>query len=152
MENLVRLFLSGDVMTRRGIDQVLPFPGDPQLYEPSMRSALGYAALAEQTSGPIPHPVGFDYIWGDALNDFRREQPQIKVINLETAITRSDTPWEGKYVHYKMSPQNIGWLIAPNIDCCVLANNHMLDWGVPGLLDTLHTLDIGRHQACRRRV
>ena len=28
------LFLSGDVMTGRGIDQVLPHPGDPTLHEP----------------------------------------------------------------------------------------------------------------------
>ena len=36
----VKLFLCGDVMTGRGIDQVLPHPGEPQLFEPYMRSAL----------------------------------------------------------------------------------------------------------------
>ena len=38
----ISLFLCGDVMTGRGIDQVLPHPGDPALYEPYMNSALGY--------------------------------------------------------------------------------------------------------------
>jgi poly-gamma-glutamate synthesis protein (capsule biosynthesis protein) len=106
-----------------------------------MDSALAYVALAEQAGGPLPRSVEFSAIWGDALQEFQREEPQVKVINLETAITRSDTPWEGKDVHYKMSPENVPCLTAAGIDCCVLANNHMLDWGVPGLLDTLATLD-----------
>ena len=41
----VTLFLCGDLMLGRGIDQVLPSPGDPQLYEPYVHSALGYLAL-----------------------------------------------------------------------------------------------------------
>jgi poly-gamma-glutamate synthesis protein (capsule biosynthesis protein) len=80
-------------------------------------------------------------MWGDALEEFQREAPQAKVINLETTITRSVTPWQDKEVHYKMSPENISCLTAAGIDCCVLANNHMLDWGIAGLLDTLEALD-----------
>jgi poly-gamma-glutamate capsule biosynthesis protein CapA/YwtB (metallophosphatase superfamily) len=38
-----------------------------------------------------------------------------------------------------MSPENAGCLVAGGIDCCVLANNHVLDWGRAGLLDTLAT-------------
>ena len=30
--DLIRLFLCGDVMTGRGIDQILPYPNDPALY------------------------------------------------------------------------------------------------------------------------
>jgi poly-gamma-glutamate synthesis protein (capsule biosynthesis protein) len=39
-----------------------------------------------------------------------------------------------------MSPENAGTLLVAQIDCCVLANNHILDWGQAGLLDTLATL------------
>lgn len=141
MKDRITLFLCGDVMTGRGIDQILPFPGDPRLHEPYMDSAAGYVKLAEQASGPMPRVVEFSYLWGDALEEFGREAPQAKVINLETAITRSDTPWHGKDIHYRMSPENIACLTAAGIDCCVLANNHMLDWGIPGLLDTLEALD-----------
>jgi poly-gamma-glutamate synthesis protein (capsule biosynthesis protein) len=38
----VTLFLCGDVMTGRGIDQVLPHPGSPRLYEPYLNSAAAY--------------------------------------------------------------------------------------------------------------
>jgi len=106
-----------------------------------MESSVDYVKLAERASGLISRPAEFNYIWGDALEIFRTEQPQAKVINLETTITRSDTHWRSKDVHYKMSPENIGCLTSAGIDCCVLANNHMLDWGIPGLLDTLQALD-----------
>jgi poly-gamma-glutamate synthesis protein (capsule biosynthesis protein) len=141
MKDHVTLFLCGDVMTGRGIDQILPNPGDPALHEPCVDNATDYVKLAERTSGPISRAVNFSYIWGDALAEFHRQAPQAKIINLETAITRSETQWPSKDVHYKMSPENIGCLTAAGIDCCVLANNHMLDWGIPGLLDTLKALD-----------
>ena len=40
-----------------------------------------------------------------------------------------------------MNPRNIGCLSAAAISGCTLANNHLLDWGYPGLSDTLRTLD-----------
>ena len=139
-------------MTGRGIDQILPHPGDPTLYEPSVKSSLDYVKFAERASGPIDWPVDFSYIWGDALDIFQREKPQAKIINLETAITRNDVHWHGKEIHYKMSPENVGCLTAAGIDCCILANNHMLDWGIPGLIDSLKTLDQARNQARRGRA
>jgi poly-gamma-glutamate synthesis protein (capsule biosynthesis protein) len=141
MKEHVTLFLCGDVMTGRGVDQILPFRGNPRLYEPCMDSATAYVALAEDVSGPIPRAVEPAYVWGDALREFEREQPHVKIINLETAITRSETHWQGKDVHYKMSPENVACLTAAGIDCCVLGNNHTLDWGIAGLLDTIQTLD-----------
>jgi poly-gamma-glutamate synthesis protein (capsule biosynthesis protein) len=40
-----------------------------------------------------------------------------------------------------MSPENAACLNAAGIDCCVLGNNHVLDWGRQGLFDTLDTLE-----------
>jgi poly-gamma-glutamate synthesis protein (capsule biosynthesis protein) len=39
-----------------------------------------------------------------------------------------------------MHPENVGCITAAGIDCCVLANNHTLDWGRAGLAETLKTL------------
>ncbi len=50
----VTLFLCGDVMTGRGIDQVMRHPGDPQLYESGVQSAVDYVWLAEQANGSHP--------------------------------------------------------------------------------------------------
>ncbi|UCH75320.1 MAG: CapA family protein [Rhodospirillales bacterium] len=133
------LLLAGDVMTGRGIDQALPHPCDPQLYEDYITSAVDYLRLAEAASGPIPHPVDFSYVWGDALAEIERRQPAVRVINLETAITTS-TERQPKGINYRMNPRNVPVLSAARIDCCGLANNHVLDWGVGGLVETLETL------------
>ena len=135
----MKLFLCGDVMTGRGIDQILPAPCDPAIDEPWMKSALDYVRLAERTSGPIPRPAEPAYIWGDALAELEREAADARIVNLETAVTTSEER-AAKGINYRMSPANAACLSAARIDCCVLANNHMLDWGRPGLLETLDTL------------
>jgi len=136
----ITLFLGGDVMTGRGIDQVLPYPGNPRIYEPYMTSAKGYVRLAEEVNGPISKPVDFAYIWGGALEELRRTNPDARIINLETAVTSSPEFWAGKGINYRMQPKNIPCITAAKIDCCVLSNNHVLDWGYAGLKETLTTL------------
>jgi poly-gamma-glutamate synthesis protein (capsule biosynthesis protein) len=136
----VTLFLCGDVMTGRGIDQVLPHPGSPRLYEPYLNSATAYVELAEQASGPIGRPVDFHYVWGDGLQALARAAPDARIVNLETAITTAGAPWPGKGIHYRMHPANLPCLAAARIDCCALANNHVLDWGHAGLRETLAVL------------
>ncbi len=79
--SFISLFLCGDVMTGRGIDQILPFAGDPTLHESYMKSAEGYVKLAENVNGPIPKPVDFSYIWGDALEVLKKTKPDMRIIN-----------------------------------------------------------------------
>jgi poly-gamma-glutamate capsule biosynthesis protein CapA/YwtB (metallophosphatase superfamily) len=134
------LFVAGDVMTGRGIDQVLPHPGDPRIFEPYCSSALDYVELAERTGGPIPRPADFGYVWGDALAALDAAAPVLRIVNLETAVTRTGSPWPGKAIQYRMHPDNLPCLGAARIDCCVLANNHVLDWGYPGFEETLASL------------
>jgi len=133
------LFLCGDVMTGRGIDQILPHPCKPQIYEPYLRDARDYVALAEQVNGPIARPVPYPYIWGDALAGLERMAPDVRIVNLETAVTSHDGFWP-KGINYRMHPRNIAALTAARIDCCAMANNHVLDWGAQGLAETLETL------------
>ena len=138
-----RLFLCGDVMSGRGIDQILPTPSEPRLFEPFVHSALEYVRLAESISGPLPRRVASEYIWGVALSLLAEFEPHARIVNLETAVTRSTRACPEKQIHYRMHPANVGCLAAAGIDCCVLANNHVLDWGREGLQETLEVL----HQA-----
>jgi poly-gamma-glutamate synthesis protein (capsule biosynthesis protein) len=126
-------------MVGRGIDQVLPHPSNPKLYEPIVLSAIDYVALAEQVNGPIPKPVDFHYVWGDALAELDRRRPHLRLINLETAVTNSREP-APKGINYKVSPANFPVIRAARVDCCSVANNHILDWGRRGLLETLQTV------------
>jgi len=139
-KNLVVLFLCGDVMTGRGIDQVLPHPGDPQLFESYIHDARDYPRLARASGSSIPAPVDYGYVWGDALKEMDRIGPDARIVNLETSITRSDDPWPGKGINYRMNPANIPVLTVAGIDVATLANNHVLDWGYDGLGETLDVL------------
>ena len=141
-ENLIVIFLSGDVMTGRGIDQILPHPSEPFIPEFYLNDAREYVGLAEDVNGSIPTPVSFSYIWGDANEQWEAIAPDVKIINLETSITKSNDYWLGKGINYRMNPENIGCLTAAKIDCCSLANNHVLDWGYSGLVETMATLKI----------
>lgn len=133
------LFLAGDVMTGRGIDQVLPHPSKPRLYESYLKTAEGYMELAEQAHGAIPRPVEFSYVWGDALAEWERVKPDARIVNLETSVTTSGD-WVPKGINYRMHPKNVFCLTAAGIDAAALANNHLMDWGPAGLLETLETL------------
>ena len=154
---IIRVFLGGDVMTGRGIDQIMPRPCDPQLYEDWVQSASDYVRLAERVNGKIPTHVAPTYVWGAALGQLNRVRPDASIINLETSITHSDA-YIPKGINYRMSPENADCLLAAGIDCCVLGNNHVLDWERTGLLESLATLErlgiksagAGRNQAQAR--
>jgi poly-gamma-glutamate synthesis protein (capsule biosynthesis protein) len=138
-DGTITLMLCGDVMVGRGIDQVLPHPSEPTLYEPWVKSAIDYVEMAERANGPIGRSLPFGYIWGDALPVLAAWRPDARIVNLETAICRADRPWP-KAINYRMNPDNVRCLTALGVDCCVLANNHVLDWGREGLLETLDSL------------
>lgn len=140
MPGPVTLFLCGDVMIGRGIDQVLPHSVPPVLHEPYVKDARTYVRLAERASGEIPEEVPHPYPWGDALDELARRDPTHRVVNLETALTADGDPWPAKGIHYRSHPENVALLGAASVDACSLANNHVLDWGYPGLDSTLRTL------------
>lgn len=139
-DDRLTLALCGDVMTGRGVDQALPHPGDPRLWEAYVPDARGYLALAEAASGAVPRPVDPGWLWGDALPLLAGAQPDLRVINVETSITHCDDVAPGKLVHYRMAPENIEAITVARPDVCVLANNHVLDFGPQGLADTLGAL------------
>ncbi|MGC9522157.1 MAG: CapA family protein [Anaerolineae bacterium] len=147
-QRTLTLFLTGDVMTGRGIDQILPHSVDPELHESYVKSAARYVELAEAAHGPVPRGVSYDYVWGDALDGLARAQPDARIINLETSVTTSGEWWPEKGIHYRMHPENVEVLTAAGIDVCVLGNNHVLDWGHAGLQETLTVLQAaGLHTA-----
>jgi poly-gamma-glutamate capsule biosynthesis protein CapA/YwtB (metallophosphatase superfamily) len=140
LDGLITVFLCGDVMTGRGVDQILAHPGNPRLWETLIGDARGYVELAEAVNGPIPRPVDVSWPWGDALTTLEAETPDARVINLETSVTGSDDAADDKTVLYRMAPGNVGCLRAARPDVCALANNHVLDFGPAGLAETIESL------------
>jgi poly-gamma-glutamate synthesis protein (capsule biosynthesis protein) len=128
-------------MIGRGVDQLLPDPCAPTLHESYVKNANDYVDLAMRASGQILRPASLGYPWGEMREELDAVGADARIVNLETALTRSDDPWPGKAVHYRSSPENARMLTAAAVDCCTLANNHVLDWGRAGLKETVTTLD-----------
>ncbi|MDQ1051208.1 CapA family protein [Streptomyces sp. V4I2] len=139
-DGMVTLFLCGDVMLGRGVDQILPNPGDPVLREGYLVDARSYVRMAEAADGPIPAPVDPSWPWGEALRLLEEADPDVRIVNLETSVTCADAFAPGKEVHYRMHPDNLPALTVARPDVCVLANNHVLDFGRAGLDETLGSL------------
>ncbi len=137
---IMKIFLGGDAMLGRGIDQILVHPSSPEIYESYVKDARAYVAMAESSNGMIPKKAPDSYIWGDALLEWEKQKPMLKILNLETSVTRNNDYWKGKGINYRMNPENIGVLkTVPNL-VLALANNHVMDWGMAGLLETLEVL------------
>ncbi|EEA28476.1 polyglutamate biosynthesis protein, putative [Talaromyces marneffei ATCC 18224] len=120
------LNFTGDVMLGRLIDQLYPThvssPNDE-------RHVRGF-----QRNYTAESP------WGTALPLLAAEG-DLNFINLETSITTHPVPWPDKAFNYRMHPANaIPILSAANIDFACLANNHTLDFGTEGLVETVWTL------------
>ncbi len=79
--------------------------------------------------------------WGDVLPLLA--DADLRIANLECALTTHATPWSRtpKVFHFRADPSTVEVLRAARIDACSLANNHTLDFGERGLIDTLETLD-----------
>jgi poly-gamma-glutamate capsule biosynthesis protein CapA/YwtB (metallophosphatase superfamily) len=66
----------------------------------------------------------------------------LAIVNLECALTASHAAWPGepKAFYFGAPPEAVQSLVGAGIDMVSLANNHALDFGVEGLLDTLQLL------------
>jgi poly-gamma-glutamate capsule biosynthesis protein CapA/YwtB (metallophosphatase superfamily) len=63
------------------------------------------------------------------------------VVNLECAITDRGTRADKRYAFRGPDPEAAAALVRGGIDVVSQANNHVLDWGVVGLHDTVRLLD-----------
>lgn len=87
--------------------------------------------------------VGYTYPWGNLRDVLRRTD--LNVANLETTLTTSDEAAD-KIFTFRAAPDRVEVLREARIDVCNLANNHTLDFGVSGLIETVEALDsVGIH-------
>ena len=108
-----RIGFTGDVMLGRGVDQ------------------------RQRTGGRAPVDV-----WGDVVDAL--DALDALVVNLECCLSERGERWTRTHrpFHFRAHPD---WasraLTAAGVDCCALANNHLLDFEEVALRDTLDTLD-----------
>ncbi len=81
------------------------------------------------------HP---ESIYGDLLPVLR--SADVRIVNCECALTTSARPvWKSGAV-FKGEPAHVGGLTAAGFNVACLGNNHVLDYGVAGLRQTLAVL------------
>lgn len=83
----------------------------------------------------------YTYVWGDTLEIIRNAD--LSLINLECAISSRGNEWNKtfKMFHFRADPEAIRVLSTAYIDYVSLANNHVLDYDIEALFDTLDMLE-----------
>ena len=83
----------------------------------------------------------FTYVWGNTIDIIKRAD--FSLINLECAVSSNGKEWNKtfKVFHFRANLDAIQVLNSASIDYVSLANNHILDYDVEALLDTLDILD-----------
>lgn len=111
-----------------------------QQHEASLRVMVGGDVMLGRYVGEMILRNGAGYPLGPIADLLR--QGDLTVANLECAITSSTDIWAGepKAFYFGAPPQAAQSLADAGIGLVSLANNHALDFGVEGLLDTLHHL------------
>jgi poly-gamma-glutamate capsule biosynthesis protein CapA/YwtB (metallophosphatase superfamily) len=88
------------------------------------------------------------YPWGDTLPLF--QQADVRACNLECVLSDAGTPWSAtpKIFHFRSDAKNVAVLQAAHVDAVSMANNHVLDFDMEGLLEMKHHLkQAGIHSA-----
>ena len=83
-------------------------------------------------------------VWGDVLERLRGLDGLF--VNLECCLSERGQPWQRtrRPFHFRANPDwAVPALQAAGVDCCALANNHVLDYEEVALRDTLDHLDDG---------
>jgi len=129
-KQLLKVLVVGDVMLGRLVDQLFKTRvNDPE------HSSYVKRVLSHLGKQHLPH----SYVWGDMLPYFH--SADLRIINLETSATTHPEKWPDKAFNYRMHPENLQCLNEARIDYCSLANNHTLDYQVPGMFETMQSLD-----------
>lgn len=83
---------------------------------------------------------GYDFPYVYVRDLFLKDD--LTIVNLESPVTERGVEAENKTYVFKSSPKALPEMSKAGIDAVNLANNHSLDQGVEGLLDTMDHLDV----------
>lgn len=112
-----------------------------------MRAPITLAVAGDVMLGRLVNEAiareGFAYPWGNVVPTLR--QADLFLINLECALTTQTERWHdrGQYkpFYFRAEPSVVETLKIGRVDFASLANNHAVDFGIQGMLDTVAVLD-----------
>jgi poly-gamma-glutamate synthesis protein (capsule biosynthesis protein) len=102
--------------------------------------ALAGDVMLGRTVNGLVRQRGPAYPWGDLLPLLW--DVDLFLVNLECALTSQTDKWgeRTKAFHFRADPAAIEVLRFGRVDCAALANNHVMDFGAAGLLETVELL------------
>jgi len=101
-------------------------------------SFVGDLLVADYVSA-ITAREGYDYLYQPTM--LYLSEPDLTAGNLEFPVTKRGTPVQGTPYVFKGSPDVLPSIRNAGFDVLSLANNHALDQGIEGMLDTMKYLD-----------
>ncbi|MFH1143769.1 MAG: CapA family protein [Candidatus Eisenbacteria bacterium] len=93
-----------------------------------------------EQSGGLIETYGVEYLWEPTLG-MLGEAADLTMVNAECAFTDEGTPHPTKSVVFRTSPENVAGLVYAGVDVVSTGNNHIIDYGLDGLVETHAVFD-----------
>ena len=120
------------------VEKVVDFTEETEEFQNLSISLIGDILMDGSVKTYI-NKNGFNYPWDNVREYFQNDD--ITIGNLETSITNKGTKWPNKQFNFRSNPKNIKAMEEAGVDIVSLSNNHSLDYGYDGLIDTLKHID-----------
>jgi len=120
--------------------QVSVEPGTPSGFRSINFVGDVFTGRAYQAEGGLIETHGVEYLF-DFTRTILGDAADISVVNAECAFTDQGSPHPTKSVVFRTWPANIAGLVYAGVDVASSANNHIIDYGLPGLVQSLEVFD-----------
>lgn len=130
----------GDGLVGSDTCQIHVEPGEGDL--PITVNFVGdiFTGRSYESSGGLIDTYGIDALFEPTYPIFG-QAADVNVCNLECAYTDRGSPHPTKSVVFRSSPVNIAGIVNAGVDVVTLGNNHIVDYGEQGMLQTIELLD-----------
>lgn len=99
-----------------------------------------FTGRAFEAPGGLIEQYGIEALFA-ATRPIFGEAADVNVCNLECSYTDRGTPHPTKSVVFRSRPENIAGIQYAGVDVADIGNNHIIDYGEVGMLDTIDLLD-----------
>jgi poly-gamma-glutamate capsule biosynthesis protein CapA/YwtB (metallophosphatase superfamily) len=116
--------------------QVSVEPGTPSGFRSINFTGDVFTGRAYESQGGLIQTHGVEYLF-EFTREILGDAADVTMVNAECAFTNQGTPHPTKSVVFRTRPENIAGLVYAGVDVASSANNHIVDYGLPGLLQSM---------------